>query len=745
MQTRTLLIATALVASTVIVAPVAVVQAVPSISPRTSGDGVLGSWSAMGTGTAARTNVMTIRDDTLYAGGDFTSAGGVPGTAYIAAWSIADESWHALGNGMQSTVWALATVDDTVFAGGVFTSASGVAGTAKLAAWSNADDTWHPAAGTTPTYSVIALALRGDDTLSVGEEIGAPVRMRQLDLSSQTWTFTPAPDFNQRVEAIAAQGSLTPSTSDDTVYVGGPFTAPGNNVAALRPDGGGWAALGAGLNSEVRSLALRGQGTPTLADDTLYAGGFFTDKIAAWDGTSWSALGSGLDDVAFSLAIDETRNLVYAGGRFTKENGGATNGLRRVAVWDAGISEWIPLQFGAAYTDNGVTTGEVEALALDDSVLYVGGNLDPSIPNAAYIRRWTWDPPSGTTSDDTALPGDTITLTGDGLIGVTSVRFGDDTQATYTRDDSTTLTVTVPAGDYRDDTIYVDAVGGIGEFGPFTSWPTVPEPPVVPTADAGDASAQVEWDAPPSDGGSSVTGYSVSASPGGATCSTATTSCTVGGLSNGTSYTFSVRAINAKGESDASADSNAVTPEAMTPPTPQAPGSPTGVRASAGNASATVSWTAPAASGSFAISTYRVQSSPGGTTCLTSTTSCTVAGLRNGTEYSFTVQALSGAGWGAASDPSNVVTPQAPSTRTITITGSREGRRVVVTGTSVGLAAGVKLTPWFRIGKSTEFRQGRVQVTVREDGSFTWQRRSRNAVSIYVEIDDVRSNVVRIR
>ncbi|MFZ4754590.1 MAG: fibronectin type III domain-containing protein [Miltoncostaeaceae bacterium] len=101
---------------------------------------------------------------------------------------------------------------------------------------------------------------------------------------------------------------------------------------------------------------------------------------------------------------------------------------------------------------------------------------------------------------------------------------------------------------------------------------TAPTAPISVSAVAGDAAAVVSWSAPESDGGSAITGYTVTARPGGATCQTATTTCTVTGLSNGTAYTVSVIARNEIGPSPASADSAPVTPFADSAPvTPSAP------------------------------------------------------------------------------------------------------------------------------------------------------------------------------
>jgi hypothetical protein len=107
---------------------------------------------------------------------------------------------------------------------------------------------------------------------------------------------------------------------------------------------------------------------------------------------------------------------------------------------------------------------------------------------------------------------------------------------------------------------------------------TVPGAPTGVAAAADTKSANVGWNAPAGDGGSAITGYTVTPFAGATaqpatTVGASTTSTRVTGLTNGTSYTFTVRASNAAGPGAASAASGAVTPkysifEYATPGTP---------------------------------------------------------------------------------------------------------------------------------------------------------------------------------
>ena len=182
---------------------------------------------------------------------------------------------------------------------------------------------------------------------------------------------------------------------------------------------------------------------------------------------------------------------------------------------------------------------------------------------------------------------------------------------------------------------------------------TAPSAPSGLTATPGNAQVTLRWTA--STDNVAVTGYRVYR---GTTLvgSPTTTSFTETGLTNGTSYAYTVKAIDAAGNLSTASASASATPSAVDT---TAPSAPTGLTATAGNAQVTLSWAA--STDNVAVTGYRVYR---GTTLVGSptTTSFTETGLTNGTGVTYTVKAIDAAGNLSSASASASATPTAPST-----------------------------------------------------------------------------------
>ena len=183
---------------------------------------------------------------------------------------------------------------------------------------------------------------------------------------------------------------------------------------------------------------------------------------------------------------------------------------------------------------------------------------------------------------------------------------------------------------------------------------SAPAAPTVGVATAANTTATLLWTPATDNGGAAVIGYIITPSSGTLVTVGNVTTYTLTGLTDGTSYTFTVAAINTIGTGGNSAPSNPVTPNAT------APGAPTVLVASAGNTTAILTWTAPADNGGSVIIGYVITPSSGTPITVGNVTSFTVTGLVNGTGYTFTVAAINQLGTGTTSlAASNTVTPSA--------------------------------------------------------------------------------------
>ncbi|MCZ4499298.1 MAG: hypothetical protein JWQ74_1851 [Marmoricola sp.] len=310
---------------------------------------------------------------------------------------------------------------------------------------------------------------------------------------------------------------------------------------------------------------------------------------------------------------------------------------------------------------SGLTPGEWDLVAYP--IRDVAGNTTSFTTRAGVL---VGAPGKPTVASASSGPGRQVTViwtppSDNGGNVITSYKVSNSFDSTVATTTSPSWTGAFPAiGADVPLTFSIRAVNAAGEGEPSdTSTPVfvladAPSQPRTVTGTRGDGSAQVSWIAPLTNGGAAITGYTVRSVPGSKTCTTAgALFCTVAGLTNGTTYTFTVTATSPAGTSAPSAASGPVAPAGV----PSAPAKPSATR---GNKKVVVSWVTPASAGA-AIARYTVRSAPGSKTCTTTgALSCTVAGLTNGTTYTFTVTATNAVGASSPSRSSAPVTPIGP-------------------------------------------------------------------------------------
>ncbi|MEI6680734.1 MAG: FISUMP domain-containing protein [Mariniphaga sp.] len=333
------------------------------------------------------------------------------------------------------------------------------------------------------------------------------------------------------------------------------------------------------------------------------------------------------------------------------------------------------------------TSGELQIYNGITWTNFVGGAASAGKPDAPTIGTATVSGVSGTATVTFTAP---ASNGGAAITSYTATSSPGSLTATLSQAGSGTITFTglTNGTAYTFTVTATNSVGTGAASDPSNSVTpcTVPGVPTIGTATAGNAQATVTFNAPASNGGSAITSYTATSSPGGFTgiiSQAGSGTITITGLTVGTAYTFTVKATNAAGAGAASAASNSVTPYGV-------PGAPTIGTAIAGDTKATVTFTAPVSNGGSVITSYTATSTPGGFTGTLSQAgngTITITGLTNGTAYTFKVTATNAAGTGAASAASNSVTPNLSD-------GSGNTYQTVTIGTQIWMTKNLNTTTY---------------------------------------------------
>ena len=442
-----------------------------------------------------------------------------------------------------------------------------------------------------------------------------------------------------------------------TVATGLITTVAGNGIATFGGDGA--AATSASLNNP-RGIAVDSAGNIYVADYLNHrirkitaATGFITtvagNGIAGFGGDGAAATSANLSSPR-GVAVDNVGNLYVtdAGNQRIRKITVATGVITTVAGNGTAGSAG---DFGAATSANLSTS---LGLAVD-----IAGNIYIADTNNHRIRKVTQPVPGaptiGTATAGVAQASVTFTAPGsDGGFAITGYTVTSSLGG-FTATGASSPVVVTGLTNGTAYTFTVTATNAIGMGAASSASNSVtpsnatPGAPIIGTATAGNGQASVTFTAPGSNGGSAITGYTVTSSPGSFTGTGINSPIVVTGLTNGTAYTFTVTATNAIGTGAASAASNIVTP---TPAIPDAPAIGT---ATAGNAQASVTFTAPGSNGGSPILDYAATC--GAQSATNATSPITVTGLANGVAITCTVTARNAVGASAASSASNSVTP----------------------------------------------------------------------------------------
>ncbi len=189
-----------------------------------------GSWTALPGMNDTVYALATFDDGTgtgraLYAAGQFTTAGGVTANR-IARWDPITTTWSRVGSGMNNTVRALAVFVDasgeTLYAGGEFTTAGG-ATAQRIARWEPSTDSWIALPGMDDTvYALVA----HDDGL--GRALFAGGAFLQAGGTAVTCVAKLTPggwvSLNGGMSDESAVHAFAAIPGDDALYIGGEFT-----------------------------------------------------------------------------------------------------------------------------------------------------------------------------------------------------------------------------------------------------------------------------------------------------------------------------------------------------------------------------------------------------------------------------------------------------------------------------------------------------------------------------------------
>ena len=571
------------------------------------------------------------------------SNGGSPITGYTATSSSDDEATCSTTTALECTVTGLTNGTNYTFTVTARNSADDSAASASATVtpmrdpldWSQIGEDISP--GLSDGFGS-SVALSADGSTAI---IGAPGNGEAaLDAGQAriyTWDSTDGWEQQLKINGAAARDALGRSValSDDgrTAIVGAPGIGSGQALIYTLDSIDGWKLqrtidVGAAGAAFGYSVALSADGLTAIIGDPYAVSTAGQARIYTWNSTDgWAQRGEDIDgdsfddESGFSVALSADGLTAIIGAPVAQSDNGDDLGHARIYTWnagaDGGTGAWERLGEDIYGGADGDRFGSSVALSADGRTAIIGALYDiDTAADSGYAQIYTFTDVDGWGQPVADIEGDpqedqfgsSVALSADGRTAIIGARDNSNDNVSnlgqariYTWDstDGWDQLGEDIYGEARNDysgysvalsadglTAIIGAPGNEGYVRIYGS--PISGAPHTVTATAGDTSVAVEWLAPTSTGGSSITGYTVTSSPDDATCSTTTPAadgratstsramamstaaleCTVKGLTNGTSYTFTVTATNDAGTSSTSTPSSTATPAAPVTATP---------------------------------------------------------------------------------------------------------------------------------------------------------------------------------
>lgn len=352
---------------------------------------------------------------------------------------------------------------------------------------------------------------------------------------------------------ISGPGKLVASNKENestTIYASGSMTINGGAKVTATHAGGRAQAI----NAADGDIVITDSATVVATNNGSYAllAGKNTDSknINVSNGATLIATGSGQAVKGTTVNINNDNASSHQGNVLVGDSAETKQLWSNEDVKNQPLTGFKYLEITAPVTspyamvENTTINGTVNS-AITDTYVTISLLNDTFKPTLA--GSWITNLPAGLSqsvahTSDTAA---TITISG-----------------TPTATSTDALAITIPAENLASNSALTVATNTNAKYNISTP-PTVPGEPTSVSAVAGDGQATITFTAPESNGGAEITGYTVTSNPDNITANGNGSPITITGLTNETSYTFTVVATNSVGSSAASAASNSVTPTAV--------------------------------------------------------------------------------------------------------------------------------------------------------------------------------------